>query len=120
MKKTLKTNDKNKGKNQQIEIDEKPPNPVKTEDKSRCAGGAGYYVFVFLFWVLVIDGRPCFYLVALVGLLLGRVIVSWAIKDMVSTGGEIAVGLLGLSLWKVPISFWRCCTINVGFMYSLP
>ena len=49
MKKTLKTNDKNEGKNRQIEIDEKPPNPVGTEEKNRSAGGAGYYVFAFLF-----------------------------------------------------------------------
>ena len=33
--KTLKTSDKNEGKNQQIEIDEKPPNPVGTEEENR-------------------------------------------------------------------------------------
>ena len=47
--KTLETNDKNERKNRQIEIDEKPPNQVETEEKNRSAGGAGYYLFAFLF-----------------------------------------------------------------------
>ena len=33
--KTLKTNIKNESKNRQIEIDEKPPNPVGTEEENR-------------------------------------------------------------------------------------
>ena len=33
--KTLKTSDKNKGINQQIESDEKPPNPVGTKERNR-------------------------------------------------------------------------------------
>ena len=37
----------NEGKNRQIEIDEKPPNPVGTEEENRSVGGAGYYVFAF-------------------------------------------------------------------------
>ena len=33
--KTLKTSDKNEEKNRQIEIDEKPPNLVGTEEENR-------------------------------------------------------------------------------------
>ena len=102
----------NKGKNRQIEINEKPPDPVGTEEENRSAGGAGYCVFAFLFGVLVVAGRPRFCLVALVGLLLGRGIVGRAMGGAVLTGGEVAVGLLGLSLWKVPISFRRCCSTD--------
>ena len=112
--KTLETNDKNEGKNRQIEINEKPPNPVGTKKESRSADGAGYYVFSFLFWVLVVTGRPHFCLVALIGLLLGRGIVGRAIGGAVLVGGEVAIGLLGLFLWKVLISFRKCCTVNAG------
>ena len=112
--KTLETNDKNKGKNWQIEIDEKPLNPVGTEEESRSAGGVGYYVFAFLFWVLMVASRPRFCLIALVSLLLGQDIVGQAIGGAVLVGGEVAVGLSGLSLWKVLISFRRCCTANAG------
>ena len=35
MKKPLKQMTINEGKNQQIEIDEKPPNPVGTEEENR-------------------------------------------------------------------------------------
>ena len=62
----------------------------------------------------MVAGRPRFRLVALVGLLLGRGIVGQAMGGAVSTGGEVAVGLLGLSLWKVPISFRRCYTADAG------
>ena len=68
-----------------------------TEEENRFAGGAGYCVFAFLFQVLV-AGLPRFCLVALVGLLLGRGIVSRAMGGAVSTRGEVTVGLLGLSL----------------------
>ena len=50
----------NKGKNQQIEIDEKSPNLLETEEKNRSASGAGYYVFAFLFRVLVVASRRTF------------------------------------------------------------
>ena len=50
----------NEGKNRHIEIDDKPPNPVGTEEENRSAGGAGYYVFAFLFRVLVAANRPRF------------------------------------------------------------
>ena len=63
MKKPLKQMIINEGKNRQIEINEKPPNPVGTEEENRSAGGAGYYVFVFLFRVLIAAGRPRFCLV---------------------------------------------------------
>ena len=112
--KTLETNNKNEGKNWQIEIDEKPLSLMGTEEESRSAGRAGYYVFAFLFWVLVVAGQPRFCLVALVGLLLGRGIVGRAIRGVVSVGGEVAVGLSGLSLWKVLISFRRCYTADIG------
>ena len=114
MKKTLKQMINNKGKNRQIEIDEKPPDPVGTEEENRSVGGAGYCVFAFLFGVLVIAGRPRFRLVALEGLPLGRGTVSRAIGGEVSTRKEVAVSLLGLSLWKVPISCRRCCTADAG------
>ena len=52
-----------KGKNRQIEIDEKPPNPVGTKKEYRSASGAGYYVFAFLFRVLIAAGHPRFCLV---------------------------------------------------------
>ena len=58
MKKPLKQMIINEGKNRQIEIDEKPPNPVGTEEENRSAGGTGYYVFAFLFRVLVAADRP--------------------------------------------------------------
>ena len=53
----------NKRKNRQIEINEKPPNPVGTEEENRSEGGAGYYVIAFLFRVLVAAGRLRFRLV---------------------------------------------------------
>ena len=53
----------NKGKNQQIEINEKPPNPIGTGEENRSASGAGYYVFTFLFRVLVAASRPRFCLI---------------------------------------------------------
>ena len=53
----------NKRKNRQIEIDEKPPNSVGTEEENRSAGGAGYYVLTFLFQRLVATGRLRFYLI---------------------------------------------------------
>ena len=53
----------NEGKNRQIEIDEKPPNPVGTEEENRSTGGAGYYILAFLFQRLVATGRPCFCLI---------------------------------------------------------
>ena len=53
----------NEGKNRQIEIDEKSPNPVGIEEENRSAGGAGYYAFAFLFQVLMAVGRPRFCLV---------------------------------------------------------
>ena len=98
MKQTLETNNKNKEKNQQIEIDKKPPNLVGTEEENRSAGRADYYVFAFLFWVLVVASRPCFRLIALVSFLLSRDIVGQGIGGAVLAGREIAVGLLGLSL----------------------
>ena len=98
MKKTLEINDKNKRKNWQIEINEKPPNPVGTKEENRSAGGAGYSVFAFLFWVLVIAGQSRFCLIALVGFLLSQSIVDRAIGGAVSAGREVAIGLLGLFL----------------------
>ena len=53
----------NKRKNRQIEIDEKPFNPVETEEENQSVGKAGYYVFAFLFRVLVAVGCPRFRLV---------------------------------------------------------
>ena len=44
-------------------MDEKPFNPVETEEENRSAGGAGYYIFAFLFWVLVAVGRSHYHLV---------------------------------------------------------
>ena len=63
MKKPLKQMIINEKKNRQIEIDKKPPNPVGTEEENRSAGGAGYYIFAFLFRVLVAASRPRFCLV---------------------------------------------------------
>ena len=48
--------------------------------------------------MLLVAGRPRFCLVALVGLLLGQGIEGQAIRGAVSVGGEVAVGLSGLSL----------------------
>ena len=81
MKKPLKQMIINEGKNRQIEIDEKPPNPVGIEEENRFAGGAGYYVFAFLFRVLVAAGRPRFRLVALVGSLRGQAVGGRTIVD---------------------------------------
>ena len=53
----------NEGKNRQIEIDEKPPNPMETEEENRSASKASYYIFAFLFRVLVAAGRSHFCLV---------------------------------------------------------
>ena len=58
-KKTLE----NKEIKHQIEINEKSSNQKRTEEKNWSVGEAGYYIFVFLFWVLVVVGRLCFYLV---------------------------------------------------------
>lgn len=115
MKTLLKQMIINKEKNWQIEINEKPPDLVKIEEENWSTGEAGYYVFAFLFRVLVVAGLLQFYLVALIGLLLGQSIVSRAIKGTVSIGGEFAINLLRLFLWKVPISFWRYCTANASF-----
>lgn len=46
----------NKVKNRQIEINEKPPDQVGTEDKNRFTDKAGYCIFTFLFGVLVVAG----------------------------------------------------------------
>ena len=86
----------------------------ESKEENRSTDGAGYYVFAFLFKILVVAGWPRFFLVALVGLLLGQDIVSWSIGDVMLTGGEVAIGLLGLFLWKVPISFWKYYTANIG------
>ena len=57
----------NKGKNRQIKINEKPPNPEGTEEENQSVGvEIGYDVFAFLFQVLVVAGRPRFCLVVLV------------------------------------------------------
>ena len=83
----------NKGKNRQMEIDEKSPNPKGTEEENRSAAvEPGYNIFIFLFRVLVAS-QPRFCLVVLVGLLR-----SQAIGGALLTGGEVAVGLLELSL----------------------
>ena len=66
MKKPLKQMIINKGKNWQIEIDEKLPDPIGTKEENRLAGGAGYCIFAFLFGVLVVANQPHFSLVALV------------------------------------------------------
>ena len=61
--KTLEINNNNEGKNQQIEIDKKPPNPVGIEEENQSVSRAGYYVFVFLFRVLVAASCPRFCLI---------------------------------------------------------
>ena len=53
----------NEGKNRQIEINKKPPNPVGTEEENRSASRAGYYLFAFLFRLLRVAGQPRFRLV---------------------------------------------------------
>ena len=54
----------NKQKNQQIEIDKKPPNLRGIEKENRLAGvEIGYDVFAFLFQMLVAASRPRFRLV---------------------------------------------------------
>ena len=88
----------NEGKNWQIEINEKPPDIVGTEEENRSASGAGYCVFALFFGVLVVASQPCFCLVALIGLPLGQSIVGQAIGGVVLTEGEVAIGLLRLSL----------------------
>ena len=98
MKKPLKQMINNKEKNQQIEINEKPPDLVETEEENRSESRAGYYVFAFLFGVLVLVSWPRFFLVALLSLLLRQGIVSQAIRGAVLTRGEVAIGLLGLFL----------------------
>lgn len=98
-----------------MEIDEKPLDQVEIEEKNRSASEISYYIFAFLFEVLVVAGWLRFCLVVLVGLLHGRAIVSRAIGGVVSIGGKVAVGLLGLSLWKVPISFRSCYIADGGF-----
>lgn len=51
----------------------------------------------------LVGGRPRFCLVALgwVGLKLGLAIGDRAIGGAVSTGGKVAVGLSGLSVWII-------------------
>ena len=112
--KNLLTQWETEEENRQIAVDEKPPNPRGTEEENRSAEvETGYDVFAFLFRVLV-AGQPRFHLAALVGLLRRRAIVGPAIGGAVSTGGEVAVGLSGLSLWKALNSFRRCCTADAG------
>ena len=83
----------NKGKNQQIEINKKPLNPEGIEEENRSAAvKPGYNVFAFLFRVLV-AGQLRFYLAALINSQRGR-----AVGDVVSTKGEVIIGLLGLFL----------------------
>ena len=72
-------------------------------------GKVDYYVFAFLFRVLVAC-RPRFCL----AILASGAFKSQAIGEAVSAGGEVAVGLLGLPLWKVWISFHRCCIADAG------
>ena len=55
--------------------------------------------------MLVVAGQPRFCLVVLVGFLLSWNIVGQAIGGVVLVGEEVAIDLLGLSLWKVLISF---------------
>ena len=67
----------NEGKNRQIEIDKKPPNPVGTKEENQSAGGAGYYVFAFLFWVLVVTSHPRICLILQDQAIGGRANVGW-------------------------------------------
>ena len=60
--------------------------------------------------------RFCFIAEGSAGLAFGL-----AIGRAVSTRGEIAVGFLGYTLWKVLMSLQRCCTAEVAsqvFSYS--
>lgn len=40
----------NQKKNQQIEINKKPLNPVKTKEKNGSVAKAGYYIFTFMIY----------------------------------------------------------------------
>ena len=70
---------------------------METEEENRSAGATHYYVFTFLFWVLVVVSQLHFCLVALVGFLLSRGIVSQVIRGALFVGGEVAISLSGLS-----------------------
>ena len=103
----------NKGKNQQIEINEKTFNSRGTKEENRSAELEQVYkVFAFLFQVLV-AGQPYFCLIALV--VRSQTIVVQAIKSVILIRGEFAIGLSGLFLWKVLSSFCWYCTTNEGF-----
>ena len=95
-KKTLR----NERKNRQIEIDEKPPNPVGTEKENRSVGGASYYIFASLFQVLVAAGRPRFCLV-----LWDRAVGGRTIKGQNRQGSSHRrSGLLWVKLLRVKLS----------------
>lgn len=87
---------------------------MDNKEKNRFVSGAGYCVFAFLFGGLVIAGQLCFNFVALVSLLLGQSIVSQAIGGALSTKREVVVGLLGLFLWKLSISFQKCYITDIN------
>ena len=57
----------NEEKNQRIEIDEKPLNPRRIEEKNRSTEmETGYNIFALLFWALVATAQLRFCLVVLV------------------------------------------------------
>lgn len=58
---------------------------------------------------LALVGRPCFYLIGLVGLTIGLVIC-----EVVLIVREVTIGLSRWSLWNELISFLRCYIAEIG------
>lgn len=104
----------NKEKNWQTEINKKLLNQVRTEEKNRSIGKVSYCIFVFLFSILKVACQSHFYFVTLIDLLLGQDIINPAIGSIILTEKEVIFGLLGLFLWKMPISFRKYYTTNAG------
>lgn len=96
MKKSMKQVISNE-KNRQIKIYEKLSDLMGTKKENRSTGKIGQCIFAFLFKVLIVTSQLRFYLVVLVGLLLGQGIVGWVIRGQVLIEGEIAVCLIELS-----------------------